>query len=282
MTKNLLERLTLLGHITDPDELSAAIEKLITSLGFDYFRLAIIIPVYQQRPLIRILNSCPPEWIEQYNYHGMISRDPVIAAARTKTVPIRWHELSGTDEQMDVMVEAAKCGLRSGVSHPLRGPRGETGVLSFITERYRPDLYLEMAPTLAMVVPYVLDAALRACRPSHIKPLRVVEADCLFWVGAGKTTAEIGIIMGIPERTVNYHLTEAGKKLGANNRYNAVALALASGELVTTLDKVRVIDHINPLHQATSEQPPEQEEDTMAVAQAVGPTALPPAPDWSD
>lgn len=259
MTKNLLGRLQALGHITDPDELSAAIEQLIKELGFDYFRLAIIIPVNHQRPLIRILNSCPPEWIEQYNYHGMIARDPVVAAARSQTAPIRWHELRGTDEQMDVMVEAAKCGLRSGVSHPLHGPRGETGVLSFITERYSPGLYLEMAPTLAMVVPYVLDASLNACRPSDTKPLKVVEADCLFWVGAGKTTAEIGIIMGMPERTVNYHLTEAGKKLGAHNRYNAVALALSSGELTPTLDKARVIDHINPHAPAIAARPHEPE-----------------------
>ncbi|MGN5127363.1 helix-turn-helix transcriptional regulator [Aeromonas sp. 30P] len=257
MTKNLLARLNALDHITDPDELSAAIEQLITALGFDYFRLAIIIPVSQQRPLIRILNSCPPDWIEHYNHHGMIARDPVVAAARSQTTPIRWHELRGTDEQMDVMVEAAKCGLRSGVSHPLHGPKGETGVLSFITERYRPDLYLEMAPTLAMVVPYVLDATLKACRPSDTQPLKAVEADCLFWVGAGKTAAEIGIIMSMPERTVNHHLAEAGKKLGAHNRYNAVALALSSGELAPTLDKARVIDHINPHAPAIAAPPPQ-------------------------
>lgn len=256
MEKSLFEQLTALDSITDPDELTAAIERLITSIGFDYYRLAIIIPVSHQRPIIRILNSCPNEWIEHYNHHGMIARDPVVAAARSQLKPIRWDELRGTDEQMDVMVEAAKCGLRCGVSHPLHGPRGEQGVMSFITERYRPGFYLEVAPVLAMVIPFVLDAVLRSCRPSGSRPLTIVEADCLFWVSEGKTSAEISIIMGIPERTITHHLNSATRKLGAANRYNAVARAMAGGELAITLDRTQVIDHVNHQDQAVAGQPP--------------------------
>lgn len=243
MEKGLLERLMTLDKIADPDELTHQIEQLVQSLGFDYFRLAIIIPVSHQRPMIRILNSCPEEWIEHYNRGGLIARDPVVAAARRQTTPIRWAELRGTDEQMDVMVEAAKCGLRSGVSYPLHGPRGEHGVLSFITERCRPGFYIEMAGTLAMVVPYVLEAAVKVCRPPGDAGLKVVEADCLFWVSEGKSSAEIAIILGIPERTVTHHLNSATKKLGATNRYNAVAKAMASGELAMTLDRAQVIDY---------------------------------------
>lgn len=243
MEKGLVERLMMLDHITEPDHLTDHLEQMVQGLGFDYFRLAIIIPVSHQRPMIRILNSCPEEWIEHYNKAGMIARDPVIAAARRQTTPIRWSEVRGTDEQMDVMVEAAKCGLRSGVSYPLHGPRGEHGVLSFITERWRPGFYIEMAPTLAMVVPFVLEAAVRVCRPAGSAGLKVIEADCLFWVSEGKSSAEIAIILGIPERTITHHLNSATKKLGAANRYNAVAKAMASGELAMTLDRAQVIDH---------------------------------------
>lgn len=256
MKNGLLERLTALDSITDPDELTAAIEQLINGIGFDYYRLAIIIPVSNQRPIIRILNSCPNEWIEHYNRHGMIARDPVISAARSQTRPIRWEELHGSDEQMDVMVEAAKCGLRCGVSYPLHGPKGESGVMSFITEQFRPGLYIEATPTLALVVPYVLDAVLRACRPTSSRPLTIVESDCLFWVSEGKTSAEISIIMGIPERTVTHHLNSAGRKLGAANRYNAVARALRSRELDITLDRAKVIDHANHPDQADAGPPP--------------------------
>lgn len=243
MESGLIERLMALDNITEPEELTAHIEQIVQFLGFDYFRLAIIIPVSHERPEIRILNSCPEEWIESYSRGGMIARDPVVAAARRQLTPIRWDKVRGTDEQMDVMIEAAKCGLRCGVSYPLHGPRGEHGVLSFITERYLAPLYIERAPTLAMVVPCVLEAAIRVCRPKGDAGLKVIEADCLFWASAGKTTGEISIILGIPERTVTHHLNSATRKLGANNRYNAVARAMAGGELSWTLDRVTVIDY---------------------------------------
>lgn len=243
MEPGLIERLMALDNITEPDELTEHIGEIVTSLGFDYFRLAIIIPVSHQRPEIRILNSCPEEWIERYSRDGMIARDPVVAAARRQLTPIRWDGVRGSDEQMDVMIEAAKCGLRCGVSYPLHGPRGEHGVLSFITERYLTSLYIERAPTLAMVVPSVLEAAIRICRPKGDAGLRVIEADCLFWVSEGKSSAEISIILWIPERTVTHHLNSATRKLGASNRYNAVAKAMAGGELAMTLDRVQVIDY---------------------------------------
>lgn len=243
MEKGLIDRLMALDDITEPEELTAHLEQLIQALGFDYFRLAIIIPVSHQRPEVRILNSCPEEWIETYSRGGMIARDPVIAAARRQLTPIRWDKVKGSDEQMDVMIEAAKCGLRCGVSHPLHGPRGEHGVISFITERYRPAFYVEIASTLAMVVPVVLEAAIRICRPKGDAGLKVIEADCLFWASEGKSSAEISIILGIPERTVTHHLNSATKKLGATNRYQAVAKAMAGGELAMTLDKVQIIDY---------------------------------------
>ncbi|GJA64132.1 transcriptional regulator [Aeromonas caviae] len=243
MEQSLIEQLMKLEIITEPDELTTHIERIVQGLGFDYFRMAIIIPVSHHRPEVSILNSCPEEWIESYSRRGMLARDPVVAAARRQLTPIWWDKVRGTDEQMDVMIEAAKCGLRHGVSYPLHGPRGEHGVLSFITERERPGFYLEITPTLGMVVPSVLEAAIRICRPKGDAGLKVIEADCLFWVSAGKTTGEISIILGMPERTVTHHLNSATRKLGANNRYNAVARAMAGGELSWTLDRVTVIDY---------------------------------------
>lgn len=243
MEQSLIEQLMKLEIITEPDELTAHIEQIIRHLGFDYFRMAIIIPVSHHRPEVSILNSCPEEWIEIYSRRGMLARDPVVAAARRQLTPIWWDKVRGSDEQMDVMIEAAKCGLRHGVSYPLHGPRGEHGVLSFITELYRPGFYLEMTPTLGVVVPCIMETAVRVCRPKGSVGLKVIEADCLFWVSEGKSSAEISIILGIPERTVTHHLNSATKKLGATNRYQAVAKAMAGGELAMTLDKVQVIDY---------------------------------------
>jgi len=55
------------------------------------------------------------------------------------------------------------------------------------------------------------------------------EREVLTWVGRGKTSSEIATILGIRERTVNFHCDEAMKRLDVINRTQAVAKAMACG-----------------------------------------------------
>jgi DNA-binding NarL/FixJ family response regulator len=57
--------------------------------------------------------------------------------------------------------------------------------------------------------------------------------DVLTWVGRGKTSAEIAMILGLSERTVNFHCERATRRLDAVNRTQAVAKALAEGLIGT-------------------------------------------------
>ncbi|NLS02353.1 helix-turn-helix transcriptional regulator [Rhizobium sp. P32RR-XVIII] len=58
------------------------------------------------------------------------------------------------------------------------------------------------------------------------------EAEIVKWTSEGKTSAEIAIILGLSEHTVNSHITAAVRKLDAVNRVHMVAIALRNG-LVT-------------------------------------------------
>jgi DNA-binding NarL/FixJ family response regulator len=55
------------------------------------------------------------------------------------------------------------------------------------------------------------------------------EREVLTWVGRGKTSFEIAIIMGVRERTINFHCEQAVKRLEVTNRTQAVAKAIAHG-----------------------------------------------------
>jgi DNA-binding NarL/FixJ family response regulator len=55
------------------------------------------------------------------------------------------------------------------------------------------------------------------------------EKEVLTWVGRGKTSAEIAIIFGVSERTVNFHCEQAMKRLDVVKRTQAVARALLEG-----------------------------------------------------
>jgi DNA-binding CsgD family transcriptional regulator len=55
------------------------------------------------------------------------------------------------------------------------------------------------------------------------------EVECLRWCKEGKTNWEIGEILFVSEKTVEFHLHNAMKKLGATNRMTAVVAAVKGG-----------------------------------------------------
>ena len=57
------------------------------------------------------------------------------------------------------------------------------------------------------------------------------ERDILAWAAEGKSGWEIATILGVSERTVNWHVEQSKKKLDAVTRTQAVIKALRSGEI---------------------------------------------------
>lgn len=65
--------------------------------------------------------------------------------------------------------------------------------------------------------------------PSRPLGLTFKETECLRWCKEGKTNWEIGEILTISEKTVEFHLGNAMRKLGAGNRISAVILGIKRG-----------------------------------------------------
>ncbi len=55
------------------------------------------------------------------------------------------------------------------------------------------------------------------------------EAECLLWVSRGKSSADIGQIVGLSPRTVDSYLEKACAKLGVRTRIEAVAVGVRTG-----------------------------------------------------
>jgi DNA-binding CsgD family transcriptional regulator len=68
-------------------------------------------------------------------------------------------------------------------------------------------------------------------RPDGWEGMRLTprERECLDWSSVGKTSFEIGGIIGATPRTVDAHVNAAITKLGATSRTHAVAMALRRG-----------------------------------------------------
>ncbi|HEY9573852.1 MAG TPA: helix-turn-helix transcriptional regulator [Pusillimonas sp.] len=64
-----------------------------------------------------------------------------------------------------------------------------------------------------------------------MKPLTQREVSCLQWAAIGKTSWEMGLILGLTERTINFHIHNACRKLGVHGRQAAITAALQAGLL---------------------------------------------------
>lgn len=245
----LLEYLEHFTSVTDGNRLAELIGRFTLGMGYDYYRFALILPMSMQRPKVVLFNQCPDSWVQAYTENNMLACDPVIRLARKQTLPIYWNRLDERarflqEGSMDVMGLAAEFGLRNGISFPLHGAAGENGILSFITsERASSDLLLESSPILSWMANYIFEAAIRVVRlrdSDQQAALTDRETECLFWASEGKTSGEIACILGITERTVNYHLNQVTRKTGSMNRYQAIAKGISSGILLPNLEQVVV------------------------------------------
>ena len=57
------------------------------------------------------------------------------------------------------------------------------------------------------------------------------ERECLRWVSVGKTAWETAVILGLSRRTIEFHLNNAVRKLGASNKVHATTTAIRLGLL---------------------------------------------------
>jgi len=72
---------------------------------------------------------------------------------------------------------------------------------------------------------YVYDS-FRRCAPVPLSGQHLTkrELECLHWVAQGKTSWEIAQILGISERTVNFHINNSLAKSGCANRHHLSAI----------------------------------------------------------
>jgi len=62
-------------------------------------------------------------------------------------------------------------------------------------------------------------------------PLTERQLECLQWISKGKSSTDVGAILAISGRTVDYHVAEICQRLGVRTRMQAVAFALRKGWL---------------------------------------------------
>ncbi len=183
-----------------------------------------------------LLNTYPQEWVRHYGESDYISVDPVVRELFINYHPFLWSEVTGRREmgavELQIMAESAEMGMRQGFTVPIYQDGGYTGLVSLagrepmITEESRG------AVTLASIYLHNKLSTLRRREAQNHYELTERELECLRWASVGKSDWEIGHILTISAKTVNYHIENAKRKFGVATRVQAIVAALRLGRLV--------------------------------------------------
>jgi len=68
-----------------------------------------------------------------------------------------------------------------------------------------------------------------AATPAEDPQLSAREHECLVWTSRGKSSSDIGAILGLSPRTVDSYLEKVCSKLHVRTRVEAVAMAVRNG-----------------------------------------------------
>ncbi|MGA2192213.1 MAG: LuxR family transcriptional regulator [Nitrospirota bacterium] len=174
--------------------------------------------------------SYPDEWLALYVSDQLHRIDPVPRHNFTKFDGQYWkdtYKIYNTPKEF--ISKAADFGLVSGYTFGARDLRGTHGSLLSVSGRnMKRDRRTELI--LELVTPHFHQCFERIVRAKYAtSPPSPREKEVLKWIGQGKSTWEVAMILGISERTVKFHLQNVMRKLNAVSRPHAIALGLELG-----------------------------------------------------
>ena len=205
-------------------------------LGFEFCSYGIKIPVPISRPTVVIFDSYPTGWMEHYRDQGYLDVDPTVRRGALSSRPIIWSDETFAPA-LQLWEDARAAGLQFGWAQSAREAGGTFGLLS-LARSTEPLTDNELRAKQAQLnclteVAHIGMSNLLKPRlvPETLAVLSPRELEVLRWTADGKTAYEIGRILKISERTVNFHVNNAMSKLNATNKIQASIKALALGLL---------------------------------------------------
>lgn len=222
--------------VPDEDELFARLTRAAQELGFEYCAYGLRMPLPLSNPRVAMFNNYPRAWQERYQACGYVAVDPTVRHGMRSSLPVIWSDdvFATTPQLWD---EARQFGLRvgwalayrdaSGIRSLMTLSRGQGEITPQELEANLPRLYwLTQVGHMGMaqlVAPRLM--------PEIGVRLSDREAEVLRWTVDGKTSSDVAEILGISERTVNFHINNAMAKLGATNKTAATIRAAMLGLL---------------------------------------------------
>jgi DNA-binding CsgD family transcriptional regulator len=221
------------------DELDSILGPAIRDLGFDHFvGFTIFGPggVFDRRVLFGKENAA---WDRHYIEMDYASRDPVVREINSGVTPLFWSDIVRRrpllPEEQEIYDAAGAFGLGDGFLTPIHGPDRSLSVVLFNGKHVEATAQDVRSAAHLLALSYgSIGARLHATEETRRRS-RVALSDrqvqCLRWVRHGKSSTDIGDLLGLSSRTVDHYIAEACRKLGVRTRTQAVVEASLCGGL---------------------------------------------------
>lgn len=209
-------------------------EAFMSAIAEEGYQNAVFARVQNRRLASVPWSEFPRGYLDTYRAEEWDKIDPIVQRLHGARSPFKWSDTCDrggfSKEQRNFFAKCQELGVHSGITIPIHGPGTEVDLIS-VSLRDKGS-----APDAKIVHVYGLAVQywLKYCELVDQKATATVtltskEAECLCWCKEGKTNWEIGEILSISEKTVEFHLGNAMRKLGATNRITAVIMGIKRG-----------------------------------------------------
>jgi DNA-binding CsgD family transcriptional regulator len=180
----------------------------------------------------------PADWLDFYERNRWFEHDILPIEARRRLSPF-WYadvvpRLKLSAKQKELYEAGAAYGWKDVFGVPIHGPGSLQGLVTMAT---RDELKLSVADCAALEA--MARAVWERCRTaegfgmSDSPPVQLSprEIECLQWAAAGKSDADIAVLVGIKPATAHFHIERAKKRFGVRTRVEAVAVGVLRGAI---------------------------------------------------
>lgn len=225
--------LSAVSQAPDWEQLRECMQNLLLGQGACDFMLKMDISSSNGAAACYLFGTLPAPIMNCFSTNELTQTDPINRQLAKSNRPLIWQV-----EQL--------CTLRVGHAYPLLESSGICHGLSVAIRSEhavsRVDFYsnaLESYPytttrqaDLLLLGTYLHEATellWRKTEPNQTPLLSARELECLEWSARGKTSQEIGQLLGITQHTVYFHLKNTAAKLGVYGSRHAVSQAIMRG-----------------------------------------------------
>ena len=232
MTSDIFTAIETFDALTSRERVVSTLKSALASLGREYFCLNFF-PRQNERFADAII-ACqlPQAWLDLYLDEDFAAVDPALRHCKHAVLSFAYRDAPYDPEcesrAAEVVNRARDFGVCNGEVFPIAGPGGPVGdmwiggVDSALGKRESSAVHM-----LALTAFYKIQALVQPV-PATVT-LTDREREVLTWVADGKTAWEIGEVLEISHRTVEWYIQQAVQKLGARNRMQAVVIAARDG-----------------------------------------------------